>query len=72
MITGLVNGGQKNEYDIHYNIFDLKILTKILEEIGFDNVKTYDCEEFLKDFDDYSKAYIPHMDKSGTNISLHP
>ena len=31
----------------------------------------YDCEDFLKNKDDYSKAYLPHMDKNGTLMSLN-
>ena len=31
----------------------------------------YDCEDFLKNKDDYSKAYLPHMDKTGTLMSLN-
>jgi predicted SAM-dependent methyltransferase len=70
---GLVSGGQRNQYDIHYHIFDEKSLSKKLYEIGFTKVDRYKWEDFLpKDFDDYSRAYIPHMDfKNGELVSLN-
>lgn len=70
-ITGLVNGGQKNNYDIHFNIFNFQILKKLLENFGFTNIEKYDENIFLKDLDDYSKAMLPHMDKNGTKMSLN-
>lgn len=70
---GLVSGGQKNEYDFHYNIFDEKSLSSILYKIGFSQVKRYDWNSFLPiEYDDYSKAYIPHLDfENGTLVSLN-
>lgn len=70
-LIGLLNGGQKNEYDIHYINYDFTILKELLESCGFDNIKKYDCEDFLCNKDDYSKAYLPHMDKNGELMSLN-
>ena len=70
-ITGLVNGGQKNIYDIHYNIFNFEIMKLLLNDFGFSNIEKYDEYEFLGDYDDYSKATIPHMSKKGRKMSLN-
>ena len=71
-LIGLINGGQTNKYDVHYICYDYKILKEILLATGFQDVHLYDCEDFLKNKDDYSKAYLPHMDKEkGTLMSLN-
>jgi predicted SAM-dependent methyltransferase len=70
-ILGFLNGGQKDNYDIHYVNFDFFILQEILQITGFNNIMRYDCEAFLIDKDDYSKSYLPHMDKSGELMSLN-
>jgi len=45
----------------------------LLEKAGFTNISTYDWREFLPDdYDDYSRAYLPHMDfDSGRLMSLN-
>tara|TARA_S200000501_G_C20740556_1_gene707118 strand:+ start:499 stop:1095 length:597 start_codon:yes stop_codon:yes gene_type:complete len=71
-IIGFLNGGQKDDYDIHYVNFDIDILSEILKICGFDNISKYDAHEFLGDKDDYSKAYLPHMDiENGELMSLN-
>jgi hypothetical protein len=56
-------GGQKNEFDFHYYQFDFSHLKALLESVGFSNVQRYDWRDFLPEgFDDYSRAYLPHMD----------
>jgi predicted SAM-dependent methyltransferase len=56
-------GGQKTEYDFHYYEYDFALLTKLLEDSGFEDVKRYDWKEFLPEgFDDFSRSYLPHMD----------
>jgi len=71
-IVGLLNGGQKNDYDIHFLNYNFEILKEILEFIGFHEIKRYDSLEFLKEKDDYSKAFIPHMDfDNGELMSLN-
>ena len=54
-------------------IFDKKLLTKVLSEIGFSSVKEYDWRETEhSDIDDFSQAYLPHMDKeNGMMMSLN-
>jgi hypothetical protein len=41
--------------------------------VGFKNVHRYDWRQTIhKDYDDFSQAYIPHMDKEhGILISLN-
>lgn len=70
---GLISGGQRNQYDFHYHIFDQKSITNILKKVGFSVIERYNWKDFLpKDYDDYSKAYIPHMDlENGTSVSLN-
>ena len=70
---GLLYGGQKNDYDYHYITFDFDLMSNILEKIGFNNIMKYDPFDFLPDnFDDYSKSFIPHMDrKNGKMMSLN-
>jgi predicted SAM-dependent methyltransferase len=71
-IIGLVNGGQRNKYDIHFVIFDYNILNELLNICGFKKVERYDAFEFLGEKDDYSKSYLPHMDfKNGELMSLN-
>jgi len=52
--------------------YDFKSLKKILEENGFKDVKKYNWKSFLPEgYDDYSRAYIPHMDEDGLLLSLN-
>lgn len=53
--------------------YDFESLRRVLESAGFPNVRRYDWRTTEhSDIDDYSQAYIPHMDKEhGTLISLN-
>jgi len=66
-------GGQKYDFDFHYCGWDFLTLKRALEEIGFTDVCRYDwkrTEHFY--VDDYSQAYLPHMDKAnGLLMSLN-
>lgn len=71
-LQGLLYGGQTYDYNFHHIAFDMKQITDILERNGFTNISTYDWKTFLPEgFDDYSRAYIPHMDESGRLMSLN-
>ena len=71
-IEGPVMGGQTYLYNFHNTIFDFNKLKKALTECGFVNVHRYDWWKVgHSDIDDYSKAYLPHMDKKGTLMSLN-
>ena len=44
--------------------YDFKSLEKVLIDCGFGDVKRYDWRDFLPEgYDDYSRAYIPLMDR---------
>lgn len=72
-LVGLICGGQRNEYDFHKMVFDEPFLTEQLFSIGFCEVRLWDWRlTEHADIDDYSQAYIPHLDKeSGTLMSLN-
>jgi len=57
----------------HRTVYDFKTLKSVLESVGFKNVRRYDWRQTIhKDYDDFSQAYIPHMDKeNGLLISLN-
>lgn len=57
----------------HKTIYDFKSLKKLLEHNNFKNIKLWNWRDTChSQFDDYSQAYLPHMDKeNGTLISLN-
>jgi len=73
LIIGLLFGRQDYLYNIHYNVFDFASLRRQLEETGFVSVRQYDWRQVEHaNVDDYSQAYVPHMDKtSGVLVSLN-
>lgn len=72
-LIGLVSGGQRNEYDFHKMVFDEKFLRERLLRIGFASAGRYDWRNTEHAWlDDYSQAYLPHMDKEkGRLMSLN-
>jgi predicted SAM-dependent methyltransferase len=73
LVIGALFGRQDYLYNIHYNVFDFATLKRELESAGFTDVRRYDWRETEHaHIDDYSQAYIPHMDKeNGILISLN-
>ena len=72
-LLGLVVGGQKDDYDWHGMIFDYSLILHGLEEVGYINVQYYDwrrTEPALMGIDDYSQAYLPHMDKEHGRLMM--
>jgi SAM-dependent methyltransferase len=72
-MLGLLIGGQKDKYDWHGMIFDYDVLEKGLIEAGFGNVRRYDWRQTdigLAGIDDYSQAYLPHMDKQNGRLMM--
>jgi predicted SAM-dependent methyltransferase len=69
----LINGGQKYDFDFHLSCWDFETLKLTLEDIGFKNVRKYDWKNTEHNYiDDYSQAYLPHMDKvNGKLMSLN-
>lgn len=72
-IKGLVMGGQRDKYDYHGCIFDEATLAATLSDVGFAEIRRWDWRSTdHADMDDYSQAYLPHMDKdNGTLVSLN-
>lgn len=72
-VLGFLVGGQKNENDYHKVVFDLPSLKKNLENSYFCNIRHYDWKKTEHSHvDDYSQAYLPHMEKStGLLMSLN-
>lgn len=72
-VMGLLYGGQDYEFNYHFVTFDFATLKEHLEKCGFTGVERYDEKEFLpEDYDDYSRAYLPHMDfQNGRHMSLN-
>lgn len=73
LVIGALFGRQDYLYNIHYNVFDFTALSDQLTRAGFADVHRYDWRETEHAaIDDYSQAYIPHMDKdNGMLISLN-
>lgn len=72
-LQGLLYGGQDYDYNFHYVAYDFEMLSRLLLEAGFGDVCRYDWRDFLPpDYDDFSRAYMPHMDfDNGRLMSLN-
>ena len=72
-LLGLLIGGQKTKFDFHKMIFDKKYLSSILIKNGFSDIQEWDWRKVDHGhIDDYSQAYLPHMDKeNGLLMSLN-
>ena len=73
---GIIMGplyGRGNPGNQHYIAFDFRYLKKRLQLIGFDKVRLWDWRiSDIKDYDDYSQSYIPHLCKNdGILVSLN-
>lgn len=72
-LLGLLIGGQKDDFDWHGMIFDFATLCAGLKDAGFVDVKRYDWRETelgKLGIDDYSQAYLPHMDKVNGQLMM--
>jgi len=60
-------------YIFHKTMYDFNSLKKLLEKVGFTNIHQYDWRQTEHaDIDDFSSAYIPHLDKEhGILVSLN-
>ena len=72
-LLGFINGGQTYLYNYHYMNFDYKLLEKDLIELGYEEISLWEWKTTEhSNIDDYSQAYLPHMDKKeGTLMSLN-
>jgi predicted SAM-dependent methyltransferase len=73
LILGSLVGRQDYPENTHYVVFDYDSLSEALAKAGFKDIHRYDWRQTIhRDYDDYSQAYIPHMDKEhGILISLN-
>jgi len=73
LVAGPICGRQDHQLNIHYNVFDYPSMTRLLESCGFIDVRIYNWRKTEhSNVDDFSQAYIPHMDKdNGRLISLN-
>ncbi len=72
-LLGLIVGGQKDAYDWHGMIFDFELLAEGLQSAGFRNVCRYDWRQTdlgEMGLDDFSQAYLPHMDKEAGRLMM--
>lgn len=72
-LIGFLYGGQTYPENYHYIGFDFLSLKEDLEKIGFIDIKLWDWRKTSHyDNDDFSQAYLPHMDKeNGILMSLN-
>jgi predicted SAM-dependent methyltransferase len=72
-ISGLLYGGQDYPENNHFWCWDYSEMQKDLEETGFKNIRPYDWRKTDHFYvDDFSQAYLPHMDKeNGILVSLN-
>ena len=72
-LIGFLYGGQTYKENYHYIGFDFESLKEDLEAIGFKGVGKWDWHTTEHShIDDFSQAYIPHMDKeNGVLMSLN-
>ena len=72
-LLGLLIGGQKDAYDRHGMIFDFAVLKGGLEAAGFTDIRRYDWRQTEigeLGIDDFSQAYLPHMDKDNGRLMM--
>jgi predicted SAM-dependent methyltransferase len=72
-LLGLLIGGQKDDYDWHGMIFNFAVLEEGLKKAGFKDIARYDWREGpvgKLGVDDYSQAYLPHMDKENGRLMM--
>ena len=68
-----IDSGSGRQYIFHKTTYDKSSLESVLREAGFTSSRLYDWRTTIhKDYDDFSQAYYPHMDKEhGLQISLN-
>jgi hypothetical protein len=65
-------GTKHYDENYHYVAFDFNTMSASLQKIGFTEIKEYDWKQTEHSHvDDFSKAYIPHMDQTGMLMSLN-
>lgn len=72
-LLGLLIGGQKDDYDWHGMIFNFDELSMGLLTAGFGDIHRYDWRDTdigRLGIDDFSQAYLPHMDKKNGRLMM--
>jgi len=72
-LLGLLYGRQDSFLNVHQVAFDKETLDEALCAVGFKTVRLWDWRSTEHtSYDDYSQAYLPHMDKdNGMHMSLN-
>jgi len=72
-VMGLLFGGQDSFLNEHHITFDYELLLTYLRSVGFQKFREWDWRNTEHSgIDDYSQAYLPHMDKeNGLLMSLN-
>ena len=71
-IMGLLYGGQDYDENHHYVTFDYNSVYNDLTQIGFSYITEYNHKTTEHAYiDDFSKAYLPHLDENGILMSLN-
>lgn len=71
-VMGLLYGGQQTMANAHLVVFDHHSLGEALWQVGFHDIRLWDWRKVEHLFDDYSQAYLPHLDKeNGRHMSLN-
>lgn len=72
-LWGFIYGGQTYDQNYHFIGFDFKTLSEDLIKVGFKETRLWDWSKTNHShIDDFSQAYIPHMDKeNGVLMSLN-
>jgi len=73
LLMGPLYGRQDYKENAHYTIFDRKFYAELMEQTGFTPPVDYDWRDFLPEgYDDFSRAYLPHMDfENGIQMMLN-
>jgi len=73
VLRGFLYGGQNYEQNFHYCAWDFNTMKEDLNLVGFKDIKRYDWRlTEHSNVDDFSQAYLPHMEKSnGKLMSLN-
>jgi SAM-dependent methyltransferase len=77
-VLGPLFGRWRNETNgetlYHKTVWDFQSLSACLQECGYESIERFDPAIYLSsidpEFDDYSLAFYPHMDRSGIPVSL--
>ena len=71
-VMGLLYGGQDYDENYHFVTFDMNLMIDDLSSIGFRTIVEYDHKTTEHaSVDDFSQAYLPHLDPNGKLMSLN-